>query len=179
VVGPRPPIPQEVEKFKSWHLRRILAVRPGFIGLWQVEGPNPSSLEEMIRLDLRYVQNWSLWLDIKILGKTVLELLMPQGLKRRPNPNDLTSKDAAGHKRILKTVKPVVEGTAIGLWLNYSWHHFLAVSLGWGDSAPDWYFRIQEIVFLFILLIGLIGWAVFYPRMDSSLTWERFKNRRS
>ena len=59
LVGPRPPIPHEVEKFKSGHLRRILAVRPGITGLWQVEGRNPSSLEEMIRRHLRYVRKWS------------------------------------------------------------------------------------------------------------------------
>jgi lipopolysaccharide/colanic/teichoic acid biosynthesis glycosyltransferase len=177
LVGPRPPIPHEVEKFKSWHLRRILAVKPGITGLWQVEGRSPISLDEMIRLDLRYVQNWSLWLDSKILGKTVLELLMPQGPKSRTNPNDLPSNDAGGLKRIRKAVKVIVQGTAIGLWLNYSWHHFLAVSLDWGDSAPDWYFRLQEIVFLGILLIGLVGWAALYPRPDSLLSGKRSENR--
>jgi hypothetical protein len=170
LVGPRPPIPDEVGKFKSWHLRRILAVKPGITGLWQVEGRSPSSLDEMIRLDLRYVQKWSLWLDFKILGKTVLDLLMPQGSKRRPNPNDLTSNDAGGLKRIPKAIKVIVQGTAVGFGLNYYWHYFLAVNLGWGDSAPDWHFRLQEIVFLFILLIGLIGWAVLYPRLDGFLT---------
>ena len=49
------------------------------------------------------------------------------------------------------------------------------MNLGWGDSAPDWYFRLQEIVFLFILLIGLIGWAVLYPRLDGFLTSIRSK----
>jgi lipopolysaccharide/colanic/teichoic acid biosynthesis glycosyltransferase len=177
LVGPRPPIPHEVEKFKSWHLRRILAVKPGITGLWQVEGGSPISLDEMIRLDLRYVQSWSLWLDFKILGKTVLGLLMPQGPKRRPDPNDLSSNDAGGYNRILKAVKVVVQGTVIGLWLNYSWHHFLAGSLGWGDSAPDWYFRLQEIVFLGIMLIGLIGWVFFYPRLEGYLNPKKNENR--
>ena len=125
LVGPRPPIPDEVGKFKSWHLRRILAVKPGITGLWQVEGRSPSSLDEMIRLDLRYVQNWSLWLDFKILGKTVLDLLMPQGSKRRPDPNDLTSNDAGGLQRIPKAIKVIVQGTAVGFGLNYYWHYFL------------------------------------------------------
>ena len=177
LVGPRPPIPHEVEKFKSWHLRRILAVKPGITGLWQVEGQSPSSLDEMIRLDLRYAQNWSLWLDFEILGKTVLELLMPRGPKRIPNPNDLTSNDAKGLKRILKPVKVIVQGAAFGLCLNYYWHYFLAISLGWGDSAPDWYFRRQEIVFLGILLIGLVGWAALYPWLDSFLSGKRSESR--
>jgi lipopolysaccharide/colanic/teichoic acid biosynthesis glycosyltransferase len=79
LVGPRPPIPFEVEKYKSWHLRRILEVKPGITGLWQVEGRSRTSFDDMVRLDIRYVQNWSLWLDLKILAKTVWEVLMPKG----------------------------------------------------------------------------------------------------
>ena len=79
LVGPRPPIPYEVEKYKSWHLRRILEVKPGITGLWQVEGRSKTSFDEMVRLDIRYVQNCSLWLDIKILFRTVREVLMPKG----------------------------------------------------------------------------------------------------
>ncbi len=175
LVGPRPIRPQEADKFKSWRLRRILSVRPGLTGLWQAEGRSPASLEEMIRSDLRYVQNGSLGLDLKILAKTVFEVLMALGPKPGPEPKDLTPDDAGGRKYVRKTAKVLVEGSAIGLWLNYSWHHFLAVSLGWGDSAPDWYFRLQEIVFLFILLIGMVGWAVLYPRLDGFLTGIRSK----
>ncbi len=79
LVGPRPPIPYEVEKYKSWHLRRILEVKPGITGLWQVEGRSKTSFDEMVRLDIRYVQNCSLWLDIKILLRTVREVIMPKG----------------------------------------------------------------------------------------------------
>ena len=79
LVGPRPPMPFEVEKYKSWHLRRILEVKPGITGLWQVEGRSRTSFDDMVRLDIRYVQNWSLWLDLKILAKTVREVLMPKG----------------------------------------------------------------------------------------------------
>ncbi len=79
LVGPRPPIPYEVEKYKSWHLRRILEVKPGITGLWQVEGRSQTSFEDMVRLDIRYVQNWSLGLDIRILFKTVREVLLPRG----------------------------------------------------------------------------------------------------
>jgi exopolysaccharide biosynthesis polyprenyl glycosylphosphotransferase len=79
LVGPRPPLPFEVEKYKSWHLRRILEVKPGITGLWQVKGRSRTSFDDMVRLDIRYVQNWSLWLDFKILAKTVREVLIPLG----------------------------------------------------------------------------------------------------
>jgi lipopolysaccharide/colanic/teichoic acid biosynthesis glycosyltransferase len=79
LVGPRPPIPYEVEKYESWHLRRILEVKPGITGLWQVDGRSTTSFDDMVRLDLRYVQNWSLWLDMKILLKTVGAVIRPKG----------------------------------------------------------------------------------------------------
>ena len=79
LVGPRPPIPYEVEKYEPWHLRRILEVKPGITGLWQVDGRSKTSFDDMVRLDLRYAQNWSLWLDVKILLKTVKAVLRPSG----------------------------------------------------------------------------------------------------
>lgn len=79
LVGPRPPLPYEVEKYEPWHLRRILEVKPGITGLWQVDGRSTTSFNDMVRLDLRYVQNWSLWFDIKILLKTVKAVLRPKG----------------------------------------------------------------------------------------------------
>jgi exopolysaccharide biosynthesis polyprenyl glycosylphosphotransferase len=79
LVGPRPPIPYEVEKYEPWHLRRILEVKPGITGLWQVEGRSKTSFDDMVRMDLRYVQNWSLWLDIKILIKTFGAVIRPNG----------------------------------------------------------------------------------------------------
>jgi len=79
LVGPRPPLPYEVEKYKPWHLRRVLEVKPGMTGLWQVDGRSRTSFDDMVRLDLRYAQNWSLWLDIKILLKTVRAVLRPKG----------------------------------------------------------------------------------------------------
>ena len=79
LVGPRPPIPYEVEKYEAWHLRRILEVKPGITGLWQVDGRSKTSFDDMVRLDLRYAKNWSLWLDIKILLKTVRAVLRPKG----------------------------------------------------------------------------------------------------
>jgi lipopolysaccharide/colanic/teichoic acid biosynthesis glycosyltransferase len=79
LVGPRPPIPYEVEKYKSWHLRRILEIKPGITGLWQVDGRSRTSFDEMVRLDLRYVKDWSFWMDIKILLKTVRAVLETRG----------------------------------------------------------------------------------------------------
>jgi exopolysaccharide biosynthesis polyprenyl glycosylphosphotransferase len=79
LVGPRPPLPYEVQKYKPWHLRRILEVKPGITGLWQVDGRSKTSFDDMVRLDLRYAQHWSLWLDIKILLKTLRAVLHPSG----------------------------------------------------------------------------------------------------
>src|SRR5262245_57793097 len=70
MVGPRPALPVEVAKYRD-HMRRRLAVRPGITGLWQVNGRSDLSWDEAERLDLRYVENWSLALDLQILWKTV------------------------------------------------------------------------------------------------------------
>lgn len=79
LVGPRPPLPYEAEKYQSWHLRRILQVRPGITGLWQVEGRSTTSFDDMVRLDLRYVRHCSPWLDLKILLKTIAVVLRRNG----------------------------------------------------------------------------------------------------
>jgi lipopolysaccharide/colanic/teichoic acid biosynthesis glycosyltransferase len=70
LVGPRPPIPYEVECYDIWHKRRLLAVKPGITGLWQVKGRSRTNFDEMVRLDLKYGQTWSLWLDSKTLLQT-------------------------------------------------------------------------------------------------------------
>jgi lipopolysaccharide/colanic/teichoic acid biosynthesis glycosyltransferase len=70
LVGPRPPVPYEFEVYDVWHRRRVLEVKPGVTGLWQVSGRNRTLFDEMVRLDLRYCQSWSLWLDLKILFAT-------------------------------------------------------------------------------------------------------------
>lgn len=74
MVGPRPPMASEVEKYDLSHLRR-LDVLPGITGLWQVEARNDPSFDSYISLDTAYVENWSLWLDIKILVRTVSAVL--------------------------------------------------------------------------------------------------------
>jgi lipopolysaccharide/colanic/teichoic acid biosynthesis glycosyltransferase len=70
LVGPRPPISYEVESYRAWHLRRVFEAKPGITGLWQVNGRSRTTFDEMVRLDLRYASNWSLWMDIKILLQT-------------------------------------------------------------------------------------------------------------
>jgi exopolysaccharide biosynthesis polyprenyl glycosylphosphotransferase len=70
LVGPRPPIPYEVENYDIWHRRRLLGVKPGITGLWQVTGRSRTTFDEMVRLDLQYAKSWSLWLDLKILLQT-------------------------------------------------------------------------------------------------------------
>ncbi|NNE35306.1 MAG: exopolysaccharide biosynthesis polyprenyl glycosylphosphotransferase [Rhodothermales bacterium] len=79
LVGPRPPIPYETEDYLSWHKRRLQEVRPGITGLWQVEGRSKTTFDEMVRLDLRYIRSWSLWLDIKILFRTVFVVIRGDG----------------------------------------------------------------------------------------------------
>jgi len=70
LVGPRPPIPGEVEQYHPWHRRR-LSMKPGITCLWQIGGRNNIAFEEWMKLDLQYIDNWSLWLDLKILARTV------------------------------------------------------------------------------------------------------------
>ena len=79
LVGPRPPIPYEVEKYQNWHFRRVLEVKPGLTGLWQVEGRSTTTFDEMVRLDIAYVNNFSLWLDIKILFQTIWVVFTGKG----------------------------------------------------------------------------------------------------
>ncbi|MFN0086031.1 MAG: sugar transferase [Blastocatellia bacterium] len=75
LVGPRPPIPYEVECYETWHRKR-LDVKPGLTGLWQVSGRYRLSFEQMVQLDIYYIENWSLWLDLKIILKTLPALFM-------------------------------------------------------------------------------------------------------
>ena len=70
VVGPRPPIPYEVESYELWHRKR-LDMKPGITGLWQVSGRNRLTFDEMVRMDLYYIENWSLLLDLKIILQTL------------------------------------------------------------------------------------------------------------
>jgi len=79
LVGPRPPIPYEVALYQVWHRRRVLDVKPGITGLWQVSGRSCLKFDEMVRLDLRYVSTWTPWLDLKILLKTPAAVVRGSG----------------------------------------------------------------------------------------------------
>jgi len=78
LVGPRPPLPAEVDVYED-HARRRLLVTPGLTGLWQVSGRSLLSWEETIRLDLRYIENWTLTLDLLIMWKTAFAVLAKKG----------------------------------------------------------------------------------------------------
>ena len=79
LVGPRPPIPYEYECYSIWQRRRVLAVKPGITGLWQVWGRSMVTFDEMVRMDLTYANTWSLWLDIKILLHTPVAMFTQKG----------------------------------------------------------------------------------------------------
>jgi lipopolysaccharide/colanic/teichoic acid biosynthesis glycosyltransferase len=79
LVGPRPPIPYELESYRPWHKRRILEVKPGITGLWQIYGRSRTTFDEMVRLDLRYARTWSLLLDLKILAQTPRAMFTGEG----------------------------------------------------------------------------------------------------
>ena len=79
LVGPRPPLRYEFEAYDFWHRRRVLEVRPGVTGLWQVVGRSRTSFDDMVRMDLRYCQRWSLWLDLRILLATPMAVFTGHG----------------------------------------------------------------------------------------------------
>jgi exopolysaccharide biosynthesis polyprenyl glycosylphosphotransferase len=79
LVGPRPPVIYEFERYHLWHRQRLLAVRPGITGLWQVDGRSRVKFDDMVRLDIRYARTWSLWLDCKILLQTPRAVLTGAG----------------------------------------------------------------------------------------------------
>lgn len=70
LVGPRPPIPYEIEAYDIWHRQRVLEAKPGITGLWQVHGRSRTTFDEMVRLDIQYSRSWSPLLDLKILLQT-------------------------------------------------------------------------------------------------------------
>jgi exopolysaccharide biosynthesis polyprenyl glycosylphosphotransferase len=78
LVGPRPPLPVEVEQYEDWHRRRLEVV-PGLTGLWQVSGRSSLSFEEMVMLDIYYIENWSLGLDLQIMLRTVPAVIATAG----------------------------------------------------------------------------------------------------
>jgi exopolysaccharide biosynthesis polyprenyl glycosylphosphotransferase len=79
LVGTRPPTPDEVKGYQKWHYRRM-SIHPGITGLWQVSGRNKiQNFNEIVKLDLTYIDSWSIWLDIKILFKTLFVIFQREG----------------------------------------------------------------------------------------------------
>jgi lipopolysaccharide/colanic/teichoic acid biosynthesis glycosyltransferase len=81
LVGPRPHPPYEVEWYDTWHMRRVLEARPGLTGLWQVKGRSRTTYDDMVRLDLRYIDKWSVWNDLKLLLQTPWAVLTGEGAR--------------------------------------------------------------------------------------------------
>src|SRR5215475_7998571 len=79
LVGPRPPVPYEFEQYDVWHRRRVVEVKPGITGLWQVMGRSRTTFDDMVRLDLKYAKIWSIWLDLKILLQTPMAVVSGDG----------------------------------------------------------------------------------------------------
>ena len=79
LVGPRPPLPYEYQEYDVWHRRRVLEVKPGLTGLWQVSGRSRVRFDDMVRLDLQYARDWSLWLDMRILLQTPRAVVLGDG----------------------------------------------------------------------------------------------------
>jgi lipopolysaccharide/colanic/teichoic acid biosynthesis glycosyltransferase len=81
LVGPRPPIPYEVECYEPWHMRRVLEAQPGLTGFWQVKGRSRTTFDDMVRLDLKYIDKWSVWNDLKILLQTPWVVVKGEGAR--------------------------------------------------------------------------------------------------
>ena len=79
LVGPRPPLSYEFQRYHTWHKRRVLEIKPGLTGLWQVKGRSKTTFDEMVRMDLTYVKAWSIWLDFKILLQTPAAIVSGDG----------------------------------------------------------------------------------------------------
>jgi len=79
LVGPRPPVAYEYKAYSVWHRRRVLEIKPGITGLWQVKGRSRIRFDDMVRLDLKYARVWSIWLDLKILAQTPGAVLTGDG----------------------------------------------------------------------------------------------------
>jgi lipopolysaccharide/colanic/teichoic acid biosynthesis glycosyltransferase len=79
LVGPRPSLPYEFDCYRAWHKRRVMEIKPGLTGLWQVHGRSRTTFDEMVRMDLRYARTQSLWLDLKLILQTPAAMFMGRG----------------------------------------------------------------------------------------------------
>jgi lipopolysaccharide/colanic/teichoic acid biosynthesis glycosyltransferase len=80
LVGPRPPLPSEVDRYQ-WLDRKRISVMPGITCLWQISGRNDLSFEQWMEMDRQYIEKWSLWLDLKILVKTIPVVVLRRGAR--------------------------------------------------------------------------------------------------
>lgn len=79
LVGPRPPIPYELENYDAWHWGRVREAKPGITGLWQVKGRSMTTFNDMVRMDIRYAKQWSIWMDLKLMALTPWSMLTSKG----------------------------------------------------------------------------------------------------
>ena len=79
LVGPRPPLPYEFERYNSWHRRRVLDLKPGLTGIWQVEGRSRTTFDEMVRMDLRYARTRTIWRDLNLIARTPAAMFSGRG----------------------------------------------------------------------------------------------------
>jgi lipopolysaccharide/colanic/teichoic acid biosynthesis glycosyltransferase len=79
LVGPRPPVEYEFRAYNIWHRRRVLEIKPGITGLWQVDGRSRTQFDDMVRMDLKYARAWSIWLDVEILLRTPVAVISGDG----------------------------------------------------------------------------------------------------
>ncbi len=80
LVGTRPPTIDEVKQYENWHWRR-LSITPGITGMWQVSGRNDiEDFNEIVALDVKYIDNWSIWLDVKLIAKTIMAVFKKTGM---------------------------------------------------------------------------------------------------
>lgn len=79
LVGPRPAIPYEVDEYDTWHKRRVLEVKPGITGIWQVKGRSRTDFDNMVRMDIQYIDSWSPFMDLKLIFQTPIALVTAKG----------------------------------------------------------------------------------------------------
>ena len=79
LVGPRPPVPYEFACYRPWHKRRLIELKPGLTGVWQVQGRSRTTFDEMVRMDLHYARTQSVWLDLKIILQTPAAMFLGRG----------------------------------------------------------------------------------------------------
>ena len=111
LVGPRPCLPYESEKYLPWQKERFNAV-PGLTGLWQVSGKNRTTFAQMMRLDIEYARNKNLWLDLKIILKTIPALMVQMWETRQKNKSlSRTAKSKTFSKTSLLLTSVMMENT--------------------------------------------------------------------